>query len=319
MENINIHEEGHRIGLRLRCDKNVDPEVRTFCKDFTKWLRKEYFFPVRVPVYIKADYRIKAKDGEMVVGTFFRPYDYHTEPYARIATGDYQELVRKQGKEYAMWAILSSIAHELTHYFQYVNSVILTRIGEERQATMYSRYILSEYDAYLNNNKKEMYTNNIWKSCNWQKNRKFDVCEEGIRFYADKNIDENICKICKVFLKYLRKEYFFPVRVNVWIKNKLFITGMDGNKKNSDFYYKESDSNIIAYIVISLEWYKRVLNRGDEKSALIAILSSISYELTCYFQWINGLQLSVIGRKRQANKYAKNIVDEYLQADEYLQ
>lgn len=160
-ENIDIHEKGHRTGLRLRCDKSVEPEVRVFCKAFAKWLRREFFFPIRVPVYIKGDYRIKAKDGEKVVGTFFWPYDYSTEPYVRIATGDYKELVEKYGEENAMWAILRTIAHELTHYFQYVNNIALTEIGEERQATKYSTYILEEYDEYLNNGERKTYEKNI--------------------------------------------------------------------------------------------------------------------------------------------------------------
>lgn len=48
-----------------------------------------------------------------------------------------------------MWSILGTLAHELTHYFQYINQLELTRIGEERQATVYSDYILSDYDEYL--------------------------------------------------------------------------------------------------------------------------------------------------------------------------
>lgn len=46
------------------------------CKCFAKWLRSEYYFPIRVPVYIKDKTYIKARDGEHVVGTFLGPYDY---------------------------------------------------------------------------------------------------------------------------------------------------------------------------------------------------------------------------------------------------
>ncbi|EOO25981.1 hypothetical protein ICM_00435 [Bacillus cereus BAG1X2-3] len=38
-----------------------------------------------------------------------------------------------------------TIAHELTHYFQWINDIKLTRIGYERQATTYSGYIIDEY------------------------------------------------------------------------------------------------------------------------------------------------------------------------------
>ena len=126
-------------------DKDVDPEVRRACKDFAKWVRQEYYFPVRIPVYVKSAVRIKAKDGDRVCGTFWRPDDYNEEPYARIATGDYPQLREKRGTYNALAEILLSMAHELTHYFQWINELPLTPIGEERQATRYSYYILDEY------------------------------------------------------------------------------------------------------------------------------------------------------------------------------
>ena len=141
----NISDSKHRTGARLKFDKDVDPEVKRACKEFLIWLRKEYFFPIRVPIYVKAAEQIKAKDGEMVSGTCFLPFDMHKEPYIRISAGDYYELKNKRGKDNALAAILGSIAHELTHYFQWVNGLEYTLIGEERQATQYVRYILYEY------------------------------------------------------------------------------------------------------------------------------------------------------------------------------
>ena len=136
---------GHRTGVRLRFDREVDPEVRRACKEFLMWLRKEYFFPIRVPTYIKNAKKIKAVDGEMVYGTFFEPFSKHEEPYIRISAGDYCEIKNKRGKDNALAAVLSSIAHELTHYFQWVNGLQYTPIGEERQAKAYVAFILNEY------------------------------------------------------------------------------------------------------------------------------------------------------------------------------
>ncbi len=78
--------------MRLRCDKNIDPEVRRACIEFCKWLRSKYEFPMRVPIYLKDSVAIKAMDGEMVSATFLRPYDKYQEPYIRVAVGDYQKL-----------------------------------------------------------------------------------------------------------------------------------------------------------------------------------------------------------------------------------
>lgn len=58
-------------------------------------------------------------------------------------------LYRDCGKYEALGCILETIAHELSHYFQWVNQLPLTQIGEERQATRYAKLIMNEYiDAY---------------------------------------------------------------------------------------------------------------------------------------------------------------------------
>lgn len=145
-ENIQLTRENHRTGLRLRFDKDIDNEVRRSCKEFAVFLRKEYFFPIRVVVYIKNSPQIVAMDGDKVAGTFWRiEDDYTVEPYIRVAAGDYMDLCNKWGKDSALTAILITIAHELTHYFQWINALHLTLIGQERQATKYARYILDDY------------------------------------------------------------------------------------------------------------------------------------------------------------------------------
>ena len=135
----------HRSGLRMHYEKGVNPEVHTALSQFANWLRDEFTFPLRVNVYVKDACRIKATDGDLVVGTTWRPNDYANYPYIRLATGDYWELVAERGKEQAIIAILHTFAHELTHYFQHINNLQLTAIGEERQATVYANYILSDY------------------------------------------------------------------------------------------------------------------------------------------------------------------------------
>ena len=142
---IDIDMPKHRTGLRFRFEKNVDPSVKSSILEFAKWLRHYYFFPIRVPVYIKASATIRALDGDLVSATFFEPFDRTVEPYIRVATGDYEELVQEVGKEAAHFVILETIAHELTHYFQWINNVQLTEIGYERQASRHAHAIVLEY------------------------------------------------------------------------------------------------------------------------------------------------------------------------------
>lgn len=145
-KNIDVEKEGHRTGLSLRFDKDVDSEVKRACKEFALFLRKEYFFPIRIVVYIKNLRKIVAMDGDKVYGTIWIPDDYNDKPYARIAVGDYKDLEKQIGKDTALTSILLTIAHELTHYFQWINAISLTSKGAERQATNYSKYVvLDEY------------------------------------------------------------------------------------------------------------------------------------------------------------------------------
>ena len=96
--------------------------------------------------YIKNKKKIRAMDGDLVYGTFWSMEDdYTVEPYIRVAAGDYLDLCDKWGKDSALTAILLTIGHELTHYFQWINALELTPIGMERQATKYARYVLDDY------------------------------------------------------------------------------------------------------------------------------------------------------------------------------
>lgn len=134
-----------RTGLRFRYDRDVHPEVKRACSQFAIWLRTQYCFPLRIVVYVKGTKTIRTKDGDCVVGSFFEPFSYLDEPYVRIATGDYDELTNVWGKDNALASILLTLAHELTHYYQWINNIQLTPVGRERQAGRYATYIIDEY------------------------------------------------------------------------------------------------------------------------------------------------------------------------------
>ena len=40
-------------GVRLHFAKNISTEIRESCKDFCRWLRRNYFFPIRCNIIIK--------------------------------------------------------------------------------------------------------------------------------------------------------------------------------------------------------------------------------------------------------------------------
>ena len=148
-----LHVE-YRCGVRLRFDQGVDPEVRRACKQFVNWLREWYEFPVRVPIYFKNKKQIKSRSGELASATFFGPFDLTQEPYIRVAVGDYPDLLAARGQDDALAAILGSICHEMTHYFQWIKQHDLWGnpmfdAKRERQALYYADVILDDYACYV--------------------------------------------------------------------------------------------------------------------------------------------------------------------------
>lgn len=134
-----------RGALRMHYCKEVDNKLKLGFDDFSKWLRNKYVFPMRVNVYVKNSFYIKAKDGENVSATFFGPFDRLAEPYIKIAAGDYYDLVEKYNEFNALCDNIASLAHELTHYYQWLNDVALSEAQEERQAKYYSIKVVRSY------------------------------------------------------------------------------------------------------------------------------------------------------------------------------
>ncbi|WHY78647.1 DUF2750 domain-containing protein [Neobacillus sp. WH10] len=93
-------------------------------------------------MYLKKDYQIKTIDTkELVSATFFAPFEKNVEPYIRVATGDFEELVSESGYESAIFAILNSIAHEVMHYQQWIEE----REFDEDEAETNSPKIVEDY------------------------------------------------------------------------------------------------------------------------------------------------------------------------------
>ena len=110
-----------RTGLRIRGFRG-HPVAREAVIRFAKWLRSQYEFPIRVPVYLFPSEYIITMHGEKVSASLFAPWDRKTEPFIRIATGDYPKRRRLRGRDDALAAILNSFAHELVHYRQWVET-----------------------------------------------------------------------------------------------------------------------------------------------------------------------------------------------------
>lgn len=126
-------------------DKGVETDLEKACVQFVDWLKREYLFPIPICVHLKNGTILKTMDGDTAVGTFFEPPSYAGCPNIRVAAGDYGDLVLSDGRDNAVAAILTVIAHEMTHYFQWINGIHFSGFILEWQATRYARRILAAY------------------------------------------------------------------------------------------------------------------------------------------------------------------------------
>ncbi len=133
-----------RKGLRVRSN-NVHPEVRRSVLKFTRWLRTIYDFPIRLPIYLSTAEMIVTSDKLGVSASFFAPVDKTTEPFIRVATGDFLKRRKIYGRDNAMAAILCSIAHEIAHYNQW----LFDREFSEKEANKTARQILGSYSGIV--------------------------------------------------------------------------------------------------------------------------------------------------------------------------
>ena len=106
---------------------------------------EEFQFPVKVSVFSRQMIVLKPQ----MVNVFLLFLLNHTERadthIFTIAVGSYAEHKDKVGRDAALGGILRSAAHELTHYYQWLNDVRLTGRGYEIQARYYADVVIDWY------------------------------------------------------------------------------------------------------------------------------------------------------------------------------
>ena len=135
-----------RHGIRLISKPDVDRDLTNAIKEMLKWLRKEYEFPIRCPIYLYNYSYLVTRDNKKVSASFLAPYERFVGPYIRISVGDYEKEKNDRGRDNAIASIFCSIFHELTHYFQWIYDVLeKDPLADERQARYYAKKLLMDY------------------------------------------------------------------------------------------------------------------------------------------------------------------------------
>ncbi len=139
-------------GIYLRFAKGVDEELKKKIQAFCRWVRKNYVFPIKLNVFISdASYVLNSQTGEKVSATIFLPYD-RSSPLVRISTGNYFKDIEEIDLFSADCNVLASIAHELTHYFQWIKDDTQNAELNEKQAQNKAKRIVYKYIDYCYKN-----------------------------------------------------------------------------------------------------------------------------------------------------------------------
>ena len=128
-------------GLRLHFDSGIDPALRGKFILLAKRLRKNYVFPVPVNIRIVNLEKVTLRSGRKVYGSF-RWYPRRS-PGIKVAAAYEAEELSRCGKDELDVMILSSLIHELTHYYQFCSDLEQSDSVSERQANHY-RYSVIE-------------------------------------------------------------------------------------------------------------------------------------------------------------------------------
>lgn len=130
-------------GVSLRFAKGVDGGLKRKIMAFCRWMRRNYVFPIKLKIFISdAPYIVNSITGEKVSASIFLPYD-KSSPLARVSTGDYRKDIEEIDQFSADCNVLASIAHEVTHYFQWLRDD--TAEPDERQAQRKAVRIVYQY------------------------------------------------------------------------------------------------------------------------------------------------------------------------------
>ena len=141
---IKTNIKANNSNIFFHYEKGIDKELRQQYIAFARWLRKNYRFPVRVNVYIVNSEKIELLNGNLAYGSF-RWYK-NRPPIIKIPSAITRETNETYSKEDIYYSILSSLVHEITHYFQWITYSNQNDNSSERQANYYRFRILDLYN-----------------------------------------------------------------------------------------------------------------------------------------------------------------------------
>lgn len=148
------YKESPLRGLRLSSSKKTNSTLRLECFKFCKWLRKHYWFPIRVRVHLLSYEDFCTFDTERKTAIFWypltwdeKPNEKRNNPVVYIATGKYEKRSKRHGTKDTLCNYFFDIVHELTHYFQWYFYEFDKRTDRslEIEANRWGYWLVSQY------------------------------------------------------------------------------------------------------------------------------------------------------------------------------
>lgn len=130
-------------GISFHYQKGIEADLRKKYISFANWLRKNYIFPIHINVYVLNYERIRLLNGRMAYGSF-RWFEKRA-PFIRIPSAIETNLLGEYTKEEIYDQILSSLVHELSHYYQWFLGLEQSNAVSERQANYFRYRIIEKY------------------------------------------------------------------------------------------------------------------------------------------------------------------------------
>ncbi len=153
---------------------------------------------------------------------------------------------------------------------------------------------------------------NVLISSNWQSVYKNITIPSGLYSRFEKGIHPYIRKTIIFYLQWLREEYHFPIRLNVYCKRGRKIRCRDKDMAYGVIYlpFDRGQLPSIRLACGQYQYDSDITEEMAEETDLI--LFSLTHEIIHYFQYINNIQLTQRGIERQATVYARSIVRNYI-------
>lgn len=134
----------HATGIRYKFIDYVDEITKNEIKNFICYIRKQYYFPIRLNISLYNYESFKHEDGHKYYGIFYDG-DNSKKIYPKI------NIAAKTTNRNPVEDIIFAIAHEITHYYQwyFLEDKNRTHRSLEIEANKWAAYIL-DYITMVN-------------------------------------------------------------------------------------------------------------------------------------------------------------------------